>query len=99
VKNNGPQAAAGVAVTDKLPKNAGFGSVTTSQGSCAPRPKQQAVSCSIGSMANGATVTITLVVKPTTKGSFTDTAQVSATSPTDPQLANNQDSVTTQVSP
>jgi hypothetical protein len=50
-------------------------------------------------MANGATVTITLVVKPTTKGSFTDTAQVSATSPIDPQPANNQDSVTTQVSP
>src|SRR5207302_1376687 len=87
-------------VTQSTPtKNTGFGSVTTSQGSCAPRPKQQTVSCSIGGMASGATVTITLVVKPTTKGSFMDTARVSATSPIDPQSANNQSIVTTQVSP
>jgi uncharacterized repeat protein (TIGR01451 family) len=97
--NNGPQAAGGVTVTDTLPKNAGFGSVSTSQGTCAPKPQQQVVACSIGTVASGATVTVTLVIKPTTKGNFTDTASVSATSPNDPVSGNNTSSVTTKVTP
>jgi uncharacterized repeat protein (TIGR01451 family) len=97
--NNGPQAASGVTITDSLPKNAGFGSVTTTQGSCAPKPQQQIVVCNVASIASGATVTVTLVVKPTTKGNFTDTAAVSATSPNDPVSTNNTSSVTTKVTP
>jgi hypothetical protein len=50
-------------------------------------------------MASGATVTVTLVVKPTQKGAFLDTATVSATSPTDPVAGNNTSSVTTNVTP
>jgi uncharacterized repeat protein (TIGR01451 family) len=98
-RNGGPGTATGVTVTDSLPKNAGFGSVSSSQGTCAPRPKQLTVVCNLGTMANGSTATITLVVKPTTKGSFTDTATIAATSPTDQNPANNSSSVTTQVSP
>jgi uncharacterized repeat protein (TIGR01451 family) len=97
--NNGPQAATGVTVTDSLPKNAGFGSVSTTQGTCAPKPQQQVVVCSVGTIASGATVTVTLVIKPTTKGNFTDTAGVSATSPNDPVSTNNTSSVTTKVTP
>ena len=97
--NKGPNAAPGVTVTDTLPKNAGFGSVTTTQGTCAPKPQQQVVTCSVGNVASGATVTVTLVIKPTTKGDFTDTATVSATSPNDPVSGNNTSSVTTKVSP
>jgi uncharacterized repeat protein (TIGR01451 family) len=59
VHNEGADAAQGVTVTDSLPKNAGFGSVSSTQGSCAPKPKQQLVVCSLGTMANGATVTVT----------------------------------------
>jgi uncharacterized repeat protein (TIGR01451 family) len=97
--NNGPQSAAGVTVTDNLPKNAGFSSVSTTQGTCAPKPQQQVVVCSVGTIASGATVTVTLVIKPTTKGNFTDTAGVSATSPNDPVSTNNTSSVTTKVTP
>jgi len=97
--NNGPAAATGVTVTDTLPKNTGFGSATSTQGSCAPRPHSQIVDCNIGTMASGATVTVTLVVKPTQKGSYTNTVTVKATSPSDPNSANNTSSVTTTVTP
>jgi uncharacterized repeat protein (TIGR01451 family) len=99
VHNAGTDAAQGVSVTDTLPKNAGFGTVSSTQGTCAPKPKQLQVVCTIGTMANGATVTITLVVKPTTKGNFTDTASVTETSPGDPDASSNTSSVTTKVSP
>jgi uncharacterized repeat protein (TIGR01451 family) len=99
ITNRGPDSATAVTATDTLPKNAGFGSVSTTQGTCAPKPQQQVVTCSLGTMASGATVTVTLVIKPTTKGNFTDTATVSATSPNDPVSGNNTSSVTTKVSP
>jgi hypothetical protein len=50
-------------------------------------------------VANGAGAIVTIVVKPTQKGNFTDTATVSATSPNDPNPNNNMSSVTTRVSP
>jgi uncharacterized repeat protein (TIGR01451 family) len=98
VHNGGTDAAQGVTVTDTLPKNAGFGSVSTTQGSCAPKPKQQSVVCTLGTMANGATATIRLTIKPTTKGNFTDTASVTESAPGDPNTSNNTSSVTTRVS-
>jgi len=99
VHNGGSDPATGVSVTDSLPKNAGFGSASSSQGSCAPKPKQLLVVCNLGTMANGVTAVVTIVVKPTQKGNFTDTATVSATSPNDPDPNNNTSSVTTKVSP
>jgi uncharacterized repeat protein (TIGR01451 family) len=99
VTNLGPSTATGVTVTDTLPKNTGFGSASSTQGTCAPKPHSQTVVCSIGTLARGQTVTITLVIKPTKKGTFTDTAIVSLTSPNDPVSGNNTSSVTTQVSP
>jgi uncharacterized repeat protein (TIGR01451 family) len=98
VKNNGPQTANGVTVTDTMPKNTGFGSVSSTQGTCAPRPHSQNVVCSIGTMANQATVTITMTLKPTKKGVFTNTATVASTSPNDPVSGNNTSSVNTNVS-
>lgn len=97
--NNGPATANGVVVTDTLPKNTGFGSASATQGSCAPRPHSQAIDCTIGTMASGAKATITIVAKPTTKGTFVNTATIKATSPTDPNTANNTSSVTTSVTP
>jgi uncharacterized repeat protein (TIGR01451 family) len=97
--NLGPNAATGVTLTDTLPKNAGFGSASSTVGTCTPRPQQQTVVCSLGTLASGQTVTITLVIKPTKKGAFTDVAIATLTSPNDPVSGNNTASVTTQVSP
>jgi uncharacterized repeat protein (TIGR01451 family) len=99
VRNNGPRTAQGVVVTDTLPKNAGFGSVSTTQGSCAPKPKNQIVTCTVGTLTAGGQATVTLVIKPTKKGNFTDTATVTLASPTDPVSENNTRSVTTVVTP
>jgi hypothetical protein len=54
--------------------------------------------CNIGGVGSGSTVTVTLVLKPTVKGSFVNTATVAATSPNDPVSGNNTSSVTTAVS-
>ena len=99
VSNDGPLVASGVTLTDTLPKNAGFGTATSTQGSCAVKPAKRLVTCPLGSIAAGGTVTVRITVKPTSKGTITNTAQVSATSPPDPNSANNQDSETTTVTP
>ena len=99
VTNNGPDKAVGVSVTDQLPKNAGYGATTTTQGSCTLKPSKTAVVCDVGTMPSGASVTITLVVKPTSKGTITNTASVTLVSPTDPNTANNTATAKTTVQP
>jgi large repetitive protein len=99
VTNNGPQTASGVSATDQLPKNAGFGTVTTTKGTCTLKPQKRQVACSIGSMTSGENVTIVIVVKPTQRGSITNTVSVALTSPTDPNTANNTDTEGTVVTP
>src|SRR5947209_2338258 len=95
----GPDTATGVTVTDQLSKNAGYGSAITTKGSCVLKPSKNIVSCDIGSVASGSSVTITIVVKPTSKGTITNTASVTAASPPDPNTANNTATVTTTVQP
>jgi uncharacterized repeat protein (TIGR01451 family) len=95
VENLGPSDATGVVLTDNLPKNAGFGSVTTTQGSCTL--SKRLVTCNLGNLANQSSATVTLVVKPTSQGTITNTASVVSASPEDPVSGNNQDSVTTTV--
>jgi uncharacterized repeat protein (TIGR01451 family) len=97
VKNNGGSNASGVILNDQLPKAAGFGSVSTSQGSCT-RTKTS-VTCNLRSLASGATATVTIVVKPTKKGTITNTASATATQPSDPNTANNTATATTTVLP
>ncbi len=99
VRNNGPDAATGVTATDLLPKNAGFGSTSTTQGTCSLKPEKATVSCSLGTIASGGTVTITINVKPTRKGQITNTVSVPSASPPDPNTANNTASATTTVQP
>jgi len=50
-------------------------------------------------MASGSSVTIVIMVKPTQKGTITNTVSVSATSPPDPNTANNTATATTVVRP
>ncbi len=97
VTNNGPKAATGVTLTDTLPKNAGFGSSSTTQGTCSQKPSRGKITCSLGTMTSGQTVTVTVVVKPTAKGTITNAVSVQATSPPDPNSSNNTSSETTQV--
>jgi uncharacterized repeat protein (TIGR01451 family) len=99
VTNKGPLAAFGVTLTDNLPKNAGFGSVSTSQGTCSIKPAKRLVTCNLGNLAAGATATVTIVVKPTSKGTISNTAQATAVSPPDPNAANNKDTEATTVLP
>jgi uncharacterized repeat protein (TIGR01451 family) len=97
VKNNGGSNATGVILNDLLPKTAGFGSVSTSQGSCT-RTKTS-VRCNLGSLASGASATVTIIVKPTQRGTITNTASATATRPTDPLSTNNSSTATTTVRP
>jgi uncharacterized repeat protein (TIGR01451 family) len=98
VTNNGPQTATGVTLSDTLPKGAGFGSTTTTQGTCSFKPEKRIVTCNLGTLASGATATVTITVKPTSKGTITNTASVTG-SPTDPNTANNKSVATTTVVP
>jgi hypothetical protein len=86
-----------VVLTDMLPRNAGFGSASTTKGSCAVQ--RRTVVCTIGSMTAGETVTVVIEVKPTRKGTITNTVEVSAQSPADPDTANNKDAEDTTVFP
>ena len=100
VHNSGPLDAAGTSVTDQLPRNTAFGSATASQGACSfSQPTKRIVTCDLGAIANGTTVTVTIVVKPPSKKTtITNTASVSATT-SDPNTANNSASATTTVVP
>jgi uncharacterized repeat protein (TIGR01451 family) len=94
VTNLGPSDAAGVLVTDTLPGSVTFVSATPSQGSCAQAAG--VVTCPLGTIANGGTATITIVVTTTIDGLITDTAVVSSSTP-DPAPANNTASQSTTV--
>ncbi|MDQ8739411.1 DUF11 domain-containing protein [Paenibacillus sp. LHD-38] len=96
VNNNGPSTATGVTLTYTLPTGVTFISATPSQGSCTETGG--IVTCSLGTLANGASATVEIVVTPTAAGTITSTATVSGNE-FDPDLANNTDTETTTVNP
>ncbi len=67
VKNNGPDSDTGVTVTDPLPAGTTFVSVATTKGACTGNTT---ITCNIGNMAAGETVTITLVTTATRTGTL-----------------------------
>jgi uncharacterized repeat protein (TIGR01451 family) len=93
VKNSGPTAAGGVTVTDTLPSSMSFVSAKATQGTCSGT---STVTCSLGAMSNGASTTVTIVVKPTQTGTFTNKATVSG-NVQDNNTANNSVSISTTV--
>ncbi len=89
VKNSGPSSASGVIVTDYLPLGATLVSASSSQGSCSSTTP---VKCNLGTMLNGASASVTVVVQPTNTFN-TNTASV-ASSTQDNVSTNNAASVT-----
>jgi uncharacterized repeat protein (TIGR01451 family) len=99
VANAGPTAAKNVVVTDTLPPDTRFSSVTPSRGSCSAPPvgSTGTITCSLGTLAKGDAAVTSIVVKVVArKGTITNTATVASTT-SDPVSANNSASVTTRV--
>ena len=74
VKNNGPERASGVTLSDTLPSGQSLLSAATSQGSCSGTT---AVSCAIGVLKSGAGASVTLKVS-ATPGTVTNSGTVSS---------------------
>jgi len=95
VTNNGPNSATGVTLTDPLPANTAFVSATA--------PCVQAagtVTCNLGTLANGASVTITITVTVTgaAVSPLSNTASVTSTT-FDPVAGNNSATASTVITP
>ncbi len=93
VANGGIDAASSTTVTDALPAGAAFVSATASSGSCSGTTT---VTCNLLDVPAGATRTVTIVVKPGSPGTLSNTATVSSTI-NDPNPGNNSASTSTQV--
>jgi uncharacterized repeat protein (TIGR01451 family) len=93
VKNNGPSADTNVQITDPMPAGNTFVSATSTKGTCTGGA---VLSCNIGTMAAGETVTITLVTTPSTEGNQVNTVTVTGGRP-ETNTANNTASATVLV--
>jgi uncharacterized repeat protein (TIGR01451 family) len=99
VKNiNSPVSATGVALTDTLPASMNFVSATTSQGSLVTPPvgSNGTVTANLGTLAPGATATVTITAKSTAAGTVTNSATASSNE-SDFSASNNTDSSTITV--
>jgi uncharacterized repeat protein (TIGR01451 family) len=85
VTNNGPNAATQVRVTDTLPASLMLVSTLPSQGTCT---NGSTINCNLGTMENGTSATLAIVVKPTASGQISNTVSVMALQQ-DPDLNNN----------
>ncbi len=85
VSNGGPGSATNVSLTDTLPASVTLVSATPSQGSCVG---VAVVTCSLGSILNGGTATVEILVTTGGAGSITNNASVTADQ-ADPVPADN----------
>jgi len=95
VNNTGPSSATGVTVTDALPAGTAFVSATPSQGTCSVGPAL--VTCTLGTIAPGQTVTIAITARATAVGSHTNTATVTGAGGRETNPGDNSDSAVTVV--
>jgi uncharacterized repeat protein (TIGR01451 family) len=93
VTNDGPSPATGVTLTDILPISVAVVSAAVTQGSCSGTT---AVICHLGTITNGAGVTLILVVTPSATGMLINTVSV-AGNETDLDLPDNMGSEPTAV--
>ena len=100
VTNNGPDDATGVSVTDVLP-TAEDGAQAFTVSSIDPAGECSVVSgtlnCDFPNLPRGETQTIKLIVTPIIRSTYINTATVTTTDPTDPDLSNNADAAVTYV--
>jgi len=92
VSNTGPGSAPAVAVKDVLADRLSLVSAATTKGSCSYASATRTVSCSIGSMAVGEAVTMTIHAIVSGKGQIDNTGTVSSGIP-DPNTGNNSSSI------
>jgi uncharacterized repeat protein (TIGR01451 family)/fimbrial isopeptide formation D2 family protein len=94
VTNKGPSDAQEAKLLDTLP--AGLTYVSATGASC--EAAGQTVTCALGTMTAGSSVTVELTTQPVGLGSYTNTAVVSSTTP-DPNMGNNSSEATVKVVP
>jgi uncharacterized repeat protein (TIGR01451 family) len=92
IKNNGPEKANDVTLTDKIPTGMRYISASTSQGSCSGT---STVTCKLGALVNGASAKVLITVQPRYATTYTNTASVTS-STFDNVSTNNSASVTTK---
>jgi uncharacterized repeat protein (TIGR01451 family) len=80
IGNHGQGTASNAGFQDLLPAHTTVVSTTTSQGTCSGNPT---IVCNLGSLAPGATATVTIVIATTQSGSIVDRAWVSTNPPGD----------------
>jgi uncharacterized repeat protein (TIGR01451 family) len=98
VTNFGPSAAPGVVLVDQLPAaiKAGATSITKSQGTFSLSGSR--ITADLGTIANGKSATLTIVVVPTLSGPLSDVAGAASLN-VDPNTANNMVTSSILVSP
>ena len=94
VTNQGLETATDVLLTDALSKSVGFVSVTFTAGSCSE--SDDIVTCTLGDIPSGGSVTVTIDVTAKKRGTVINTVQVSTSSP-DSNPANNTDTEETVI--
>ena len=93
VRNGGPNPATGGVLTDSLPAGVDLVSASSSQGT---GTGTNPITCNLGDLAVGATVSITIIVRPGRAGTICDEASVTATEP-DQDPGNNRARECTEV--
>ena len=98
ISNRGPNDAVNVFLEDTFSELVTFGSAIPSQGEC--RGDDSLVLCDLGSLANGVTITVEIIVRPRSPGILENTASASVGPfESDPDLTNNSDTEETTVNP
>ena len=95
VTNKGPDTATNVQVADPAPVGITYLTANPSQGTCNLGPAL--VTCDLGSIAAGQTVTIAITARATTVGSHTNTATVTGSGGRETNPADNVDTAVTLV--
>jgi uncharacterized repeat protein (TIGR01451 family) len=94
VTNNGPDAAPAAKLTDTYNNRATVVSVSTTAGSCT---KAMPITCELGRIESGASVTVTVVIKPRVSGRARNAASATSCCGTDKVPDNNMDTVDIRV--
>jgi uncharacterized repeat protein (TIGR01451 family) len=96
ITNSASTTATGVVVTDTLAASMTFSAATSTQGSCGRAGS--VVTCTLGAIAPGASVSANIVVTPTAVGVVSNQANVAGNEP-DPNVSNNAAVLDIEVKP